>query len=236
MAFILDPSHSAAPEKPSTCSTGASLINKLRDDALSGHPYIEHAALELSKVAELAWLRQLSNWLLYGQISPASVTDFFLFRAEGGEYVVRREKLPKFVEPQTLASIEFIGQSLSQVHHRDRPHLSSSADVNLIPAHQKILSELQLANIRSEAAFGSSQGSNQAISIEKCPPKAVAGRGCPSFDGSPSRVPSSGSGRICRVFDSGQPMTSRLGAGSLSSMLRQKTRHREWLLSKANSP
>jgi hypothetical protein len=143
VAFILDPPHSAAPERPSTCS-GASLINKLRDDALSGHPYIEHAALELSKVAELAWLRQLSNWLLYGQIPPPSVTDFFLFRAEGGEYVVRREKLPKFVEPQTLASIEFIGQSLSQVHHRDRPHLSSSADVNLIPAHQKILSELSL--------------------------------------------------------------------------------------------
>jgi hypothetical protein len=136
VAFILDPSHSTATEK--TCS-GAALINKLRDDALSGHPYIERNALELSKVAELAWLRQLSNWLLYGQIPPS---DFFLSRTEGGEYVVRRERLPKFVEPHTLASIEFIGHSLSQVNHRSRSN--STADINLIPTHQKILSELSL--------------------------------------------------------------------------------------------
>ena len=136
VAFILDPSHSTATEK--TCS-GATLINKLRDDALSGHPYIERTALELSKVAELAWLRQLSNWLLYGQIPPA---DFFLSRTEGGEYVVSREKLPKFVERHTLASIEFIGHSLSQVNHRNKSH--STTDINLIPAHQKILSELSL--------------------------------------------------------------------------------------------
>jgi hypothetical protein len=136
VAFILDSSPSATEK---TCS-GAALINKLRDDALSGHPYIERTALELSKVAELAWLRQLSNWLLHGQIGPPS--DFFLSRTDGGEYVVRRDKLPKFVEPHTLASIEFIGHSLSQVNHRSRSQ--STTDLNLIPAHQKILSELSL--------------------------------------------------------------------------------------------
>ena len=59
------------------CS-GAGLVDKLRSEQQTGWPGIEEVAFELSKVAETAWIRQLSTWILYGKLPAFGADDFFI--------------------------------------------------------------------------------------------------------------------------------------------------------------
>lgn len=98
--------------------TGAALVDRLRVESQTGFPNIEVAATELSRVAETAWLRQVSVWLLYGRLPTFGDEDFFVQSHTDGDqrmFISDRNLLPKFVSPQTASSMVFIGRSLHQV-------------------------------------------------------------------------------------------------------------------------
>lgn len=66
-------------------ATGAELINRLRGDIYTGYPNLEAAARKLLDVAEMAWLREVSTWVLYGRLPAAAdynsrkpSSDFFI--------------------------------------------------------------------------------------------------------------------------------------------------------------
>jgi len=109
--------------------TGARLIDRLRGELQTGFRDIEETARSLVAVAEVAWLKQVSAWVLYGKIPSFGAGDFFVQqekKAEKGqdddgepssadEFVCVPALLPSFVTPATAASMLFIGRSLNQI-------------------------------------------------------------------------------------------------------------------------
>jgi hypothetical protein len=63
------------------CS-GAMAIDKLCDAIQTGYMDIEEVALSLVKVAETAWLKQVSAWILYGRLPSFGRENFFVQTAE----------------------------------------------------------------------------------------------------------------------------------------------------------
>lgn len=61
--------------------TGASIIDKLRGELQTGYLDIETTAASLVAVAETAWLKQVSAWILYGRLPTFGSGDFFVQRA-----------------------------------------------------------------------------------------------------------------------------------------------------------
>ncbi|CAK7262875.1 hypothetical protein SEPCBS57363_000268 [Sporothrix epigloea] len=111
------PTVKAAPAMPS----GAQLINHLRSELQTGYEDIERTARSLVRVAETAWLKQVSAWILYGRLPSFGGDDFFVQQEAStadttGKYVCASQHLPDFVAPATAASMLFIGRSL--VHLR----------------------------------------------------------------------------------------------------------------------
>jgi hypothetical protein len=132
------------------CS-GPQLINRLRKSAQTGYPDIEEAAIQLSKAAEAAWLRQLANWILYGQLSSYGSADFFIqsVTAEQNahtQYEISQTRIPSFVSQDCAASILFVGNAINQISSRvkDSKHSQMQTQLDLLPAHQRILSSLRL--------------------------------------------------------------------------------------------
>ncbi|KAI1337445.1 Spc97/Spc98 family protein [Xylariaceae sp. FL0016] len=105
--------------EPSACRA-AQLINRLRDELQTGYSDIGETALSLVKVAETAWLKQVSAWVLYGRIPTLGDNDFFIQRNDEGEqvYSIDHNLLPSFVTSSTAASMLFIGTSLNRVQAR----------------------------------------------------------------------------------------------------------------------
>lgn len=133
--------------------TSAQLIDKLRVESQTGYPEIENAATELARVAEMAWLRQLTSWVVNGKLPPYGGNDFFIQRAAAEEpkFTKDRNLLPGFVTANTAASILFVGKSLHQVSHHQRlsqttPALStpSVSDGELASSHLQHLASLTL--------------------------------------------------------------------------------------------
>ncbi|EFQ30705.1 Spc97/Spc98 family protein [Colletotrichum graminicola] len=99
-----------------TCR-GAQLIDRLRSELQSGYVDIERTAMSLVSVAETAWLKQVSAWILYGRLPTFGGEDFFVQKTDGGDqgFVSVPSLLPKFVTPATSSSMLFIGRSLNHV-------------------------------------------------------------------------------------------------------------------------
>ncbi|KAF2994498.1 hypothetical protein E8E13_002303 [Curvularia kusanoi] len=150
--FMLPSGQSSGGEKGGQkTACGSELIDKLRTEAQTGYPDIEEAAQYLSKVAETAWLRQLSTWLLYGRLPSFGAADFFI--AQGDEdsnesaFVIRNKLLPKFVSRQTALSIMFVGKSLNQIRSlpsasKMRAATTQISELELLPVHVQHLSQV----------------------------------------------------------------------------------------------
>ena len=99
-------------------SFGAALISRLRRESHTGYSDLEVMALNLLEVAEMAWLRQASSWLLYGKLPAHGTSDFFIidFRSSNiaNDFDVLEAATPDFVSAETARSIVFIGKSLIQ--------------------------------------------------------------------------------------------------------------------------
>lgn len=59
------------------CS-GAQIIDRLCKELQTGYSDIEDSAVNLVKVAEMAWLKQVSAWVLYGRLPSFGQDDFFI--------------------------------------------------------------------------------------------------------------------------------------------------------------
>ena len=132
-------------------ASGSDLIDKLRTEAQTGYPDIEEATQYLGKVAETAWLRQLSTWLLYGRLPSFGASDFFV--AQGDEdsnepsFIARNRLLPKFVSRQTALSIMFVGKSLNQIRSlpstsKTKAAATQTSELELLPVHVQHLSQV----------------------------------------------------------------------------------------------
>ncbi len=119
--------------------TGSRLINKLNLELQTGYTDIEELALSHGRVAETAWLKQASCWVLYGRLPSFGQPDFFLREVEGG-YGIQQDLLPHFVSSSTAKSIMFIGKSLHQI--RTKSKSSASCIAGLLPKHLTLLSSL----------------------------------------------------------------------------------------------
>ncbi|RQM08733.1 hypothetical protein DH86_00002457, partial [Scytalidium sp. 3C] len=123
--------------------TGAMIIDKLCDAVQTGYSDIEEAALSLVTVAETAWLKQVSGWILYGRLPSFGRQDFFIQHQydEPEEYESKPSLLPAFVSPNTAASILFIGRSLNHIRSKGIAN-TDSPELAQISSHLKQLSSL----------------------------------------------------------------------------------------------
>ncbi|RPA89764.1 hypothetical protein L873DRAFT_1783642 [Choiromyces venosus 120613-1] len=140
--------------------SGGELINRLRSDIHTGFPTLEAVSLHLLKIAETAWLREVSTWVLYGRL-PSS-EDSFITESESlvlnpvnedetgvlKEYTIAKAHLPSFVTPDTASSILFIGRALSIIRLRGGANTEIASDtispeMTLLPVHLSHLQSLQ---------------------------------------------------------------------------------------------
>lgn len=130
--------------------TGAALIDHLRTESQTGYLDIKEMAVQLATAAETAWMKQLSMWLLYGNLPMYGKNDFFIqevFESEEDDtqFSMHMELLPKFVSAQTAGSILFIGKSLNHVRAKKKTSGGiSTAPVTLYHEHIE-----QLAGLKS---------------------------------------------------------------------------------------
>ncbi|KAJ5265778.1 hypothetical protein N7524_006796 [Penicillium chrysogenum] len=132
-------------------STGAALIDHLRTEAQTGYLDIKEMALQLATAAEKAWMKQLSMWLLYGNLPIYGKEDFFIQEDtekenEEAQFSVNVRLLPGFVTAQTAGSILFIGKSLNHIRAKRKTSIAgtSTAPVTLHREHIE-----QLAGLKS---------------------------------------------------------------------------------------
>ncbi|KAM5345292.1 hypothetical protein ACJ41O_011154 [Fusarium nematophilum] len=109
-----------AKDKKGEVCHGAQLMDRLRSELQSGYRDVQEAAMSLVTVAETAWLKQVSAWILYGRLPTFGSEDFFVQKVEESEeeYKSRPSLLPAFVTPATASSMLFIGKSLNHIRVR----------------------------------------------------------------------------------------------------------------------
>ena len=136
--------------------TGAALLDRLRIEVQTGYPDVEEVALDLLRVAEEAWLRQLSTWILFGRLPASGAEDFFVQEDVSGAksdsrsstLTIKSHLLPKIVSPTTASSTLFLGRSLNQIRLRNGSldpsgiSLMDSTELRLLPAHLRFFSAL----------------------------------------------------------------------------------------------
>ena len=165
--FIESPGDFSKGDDSVTECTASQILSWIRQSTQTGYPDIEQLSYELLKIAETAWLRQLSTWLLYGRLPIHGAADFFIFKETGSRggknkidsgYSINSRLVPSFVTQATANSILFIGNSLN--HTRDRAvsmqegiSHTRSPELNLLPSHLAYLSSLEIPI--SPASFSS---------------------------------------------------------------------------------
>lgn len=143
-------------EESQLACTADTILGRLRDSTQTGYPDIELMALHLTKIAEGAWLKQVSAWVLYGRL-PLVGTDFFIVEEkETGKrdvtnatdlYSVKASLVPAFVTRSTANSILFIGRSINHIREKRSMVVhafstSISPELELLPAHLAHLASL----------------------------------------------------------------------------------------------
>ncbi|KAF7869758.1 hypothetical protein EAF04_004542 [Stromatinia cepivora] len=123
------------------CS-GAMVIDKLCNAIQTGYADIEEAALSLVKVAQTAWLKQVSAWILYGRLPSFGRGDFFVQEDESEDYKNNKDLLPAFVSDSTASSLLFIGRSLNHIRVKGISS-ASSPELDLLSSHLRQLSTLK---------------------------------------------------------------------------------------------
>lgn len=136
--------------------TAAELIENLRNATHTGYPDIELLSLDLVKVAEMAWLKQISTWVLYGRHPAIGAADFFVTKETARNaqsvvvnvYDIQESLVPSFVTKPTAQSVLFIGKSLNHIRERQSFNMNGSKaaltpELSLLPTHLAHLSSLE---------------------------------------------------------------------------------------------
>ena len=133
---FINPDYKKSVSISPTGCTGAALVDHLRAESQTGYADLEEMALHLVMAAERAWMRQLSMWLLYGNLPMFGKDDFFIQQDETNEgdhssgvmqFVMHTNRLPKFVSPTTAASILFVGKSLNHIRVKSKTSPTSAS-------------------------------------------------------------------------------------------------------------
>lgn len=141
VARFMWPETSNDSKEPMSMCRGAGLMDYLRAESHTGYADLEEIALQLVRAAETAWMRQLSMWLLYGELPTFGRNDFFIQATEveddddesgssrgSLDFAMHVDLLPKFVSNATASSILFIGKSLNHIRvRRNRSTIDSSS-------------------------------------------------------------------------------------------------------------
>ena len=156
--FMLPLAQAHEKDNQKSACTGAAVMDRLRNKSHTGYKDIEEMATTLVQVAEAAWMRQLSTWVLYGKLPPIGTGDFFIRASTmqtGGtldgvtNFRVDSVLLPAFVNSQTASSILFIGKSLNHIRALNISSQGGSTralvqtDMALLPTHLRYLTELR---------------------------------------------------------------------------------------------
>ena len=134
--------------------TAAELLKHLEESTHTGWPDIEQISLNLSKVAETAWLKQTSTWVLYGRHPASGAADFFIKHLPvlhngqspvSYQYDIEEELIPHYVTKATAQSILSIGKALNYIRDRkvtftDTASRAIAPDLALLPNHLSHLS------------------------------------------------------------------------------------------------
>ena len=134
--------------------TAAELLKHLEESTHTGYPDIERISLNLLEVAETAWLKQTSTWVLYGRHPASGVADFFIKHLAimhngqspaSYQYDIEDELVPHYVTKATAQSILSIGKALNYMRDRkvtftDTASRAIAPDFALLPNHLSHLS------------------------------------------------------------------------------------------------
>jgi hypothetical protein len=177
--------HSRPRQSENGPCTAAELMEHLRDSTHTGYPDIEQIALDLVKVAETAWLKQISTWVLYGRHPVTGTADFFIVQdsvnrnglSNFDEYSIQYGLVPHFVTKATAQSILFVGKALNHIRERQNvlsyePSRTSAQDLALLPTHLAHLSSLAfpLSPTGFSAAIGAIRLSLSRNALQKLLP------------------------------------------------------------------
>ncbi len=183
--FIQPSEETGQDLKDQSCCTASRVIERLRVSTHTGYPDIEQISLELVKVGETAWLKQISAWVLYGRFPALGRADFFITRDESREtpdmltysYGIDSILIPSFVTKPTANSILFIGKSLNHIRDRislstDGPPKAISPDLALLQEHLAYLSSMTfpITSASLSAAIGAIRLSLSKNALQKLLP------------------------------------------------------------------
>ncbi|RHZ47171.1 putative gamma-tubulin complex component GCP4 [Aspergillus thermomutatus] len=138
--------------------TGPALIDYLRTESQTGYLDLEEIALHLITVAETAWMRQVSTWLLYGNLPVFGKDDFFIQEDNSSQiddsssianFMMQTSLLPKFVSLHTASSILFIGKTLNHIRAKRK---GATAESSGSPAPPVTLQGEHIAHLASLAS------------------------------------------------------------------------------------
>lgn len=96
--FMLSKKDSADDGKEKAACTGARVINRLRAELQTGYQDIEETARNLVRVAETAWVKQVSSWILYGRLPGFGAEDFFIQKSEMDEVSAKSQSLQRSIK------------------------------------------------------------------------------------------------------------------------------------------
>ena len=166
-------SHIGQPRK-SFC-TAAELLKHLEVCTHTGYPDIEKISLDLLKVAETAWLKQISIWVLYGRYPTTGAADFLIIQRNsshtaqehaGYEFDVETILVPHFVTKATAQSVLSIGKALHYIRRRTGALTTlfpkATPEIALPPGHLAHLSS-HLSGLKSPLSHPSFSASIGAI-------------------------------------------------------------------------
>ena len=172
--------------------TAAELLKHLEESTHTGYPDIERISLNLLKVAETAWLKQTSTWVLYGRHPASGAADFFITHhatmrndqsLASYEYDIEDDLVPHYVTKATAQSILSIGKALNYIRDRkvsftDTASRAIAPDLALLPNHLSHLSshlsalESPLTPSTFSAAIGAIRLSLSQNALQKLLPMA----------------------------------------------------------------
>ena len=155
--LMLSPEYQGQFQQPSSAvGTGPKVIDKLRKDLLTGYSDVEDAAVKLCDVAENAWIKQLSAFLMSG---TQTNWDFFIQSKNDSEVErleINSHFCPEFLDAESAQTILQLGVTVRYLTNA-RARISRRAlSAQQFPAtlddlrHVRPLADLR-APIRSQA-------------------------------------------------------------------------------------
>ena len=135
--------------------TARLLLDYLREATRTGYPEVKQISLHLVEIAEKAWLKSISAWILYGRFPTLGASDIFIterenFDADGEaikDYGIDASLLPQFVTDSSASSILFIGKALNHIRENSIAGKTGfrkepSPELELLSTHLACLSSL----------------------------------------------------------------------------------------------